>query len=62
MGHFEEDISTKPPLYVSTTGAFAFIKITKPIFPDKNPETKIQSRFSKNRNGTWVLSQFLLQF
>lgn len=37
MGHFEEDISSKPPLDVPTSCLLTFVEITEPIFPNKNP-------------------------
>ena len=44
MRHFEEDISSKPSFCVPSCSSLAFVKITIPIFPHKNPETKTQFR------------------
>lgn len=44
--HFEEDISSKSPFYVSTSGTFTFIEITVAIFPNENPETKFHFKNS----------------
>lgn len=66
MGHFEEDISTKPALHVFAPGSFTLIEITKPIFPNKNPGKENPLQNSKaDQNETWAIIilmeyQFLL--
>lgn len=56
MGHFEEDISSKPPPYATTSCLLTFIEITEPIFPNKNPETKIHLKLKIIRMRNMVFS------
>lgn len=48
MRHFEEDFRTKIYRYMFPFRSFTFIKVTKTIFPNKNPEIKSTQIINKN--------------